>query len=149
MNDARRLTRSRTDRMISGVCGGLGAYFGADPVLFRVAFVVLALAGGGGIVLYLLLTLVVPSVDAPETGPRETAQRGVDDLGARTREVTDDLRGPPRRQRNTAGVLLIVLGAVLLVHEAGGFWWLSSGIVWAILLIAAGAWLLYRQRRAP
>src|SRR4051794_14947801 len=40
---ARRLTRSTDDKVLSGLCGGLGRYFGLDPVIFRVAFVVLAL----------------------------------------------------------------------------------------------------------
>lgn len=134
--------------MLSGVCGGLGAYFSVDPVLFRVAFVVLALAGGGGIVLYLLLALVVPSERAPHAGPRETMQQGIDDIGERAREVTGGSHGREGRRRNTAGVLLIVLGGLLLVHQAGAFAWLDSGVAWALLLIGAGAWLLYRQNRA-
>ena len=55
-----RLRLSGTDRKIAGVCGGLGEYFELDPVLFRAAFVVLAFAGGLGILLYLALWLVVP-----------------------------------------------------------------------------------------
>jgi phage shock protein PspC (stress-responsive transcriptional regulator) len=58
--DGVRLRLSGTDRKIAGVCGGLGEYFELDPVLFRAAFVVLAFAGGLGILLYLALWLVVP-----------------------------------------------------------------------------------------
>lgn len=61
----RRLVRSRDDRVIAGVCGGLGDYFGADPILFRIAFVVLVVAGAGsGIILYLLAWLILPEGDA-------------------------------------------------------------------------------------
>jgi phage shock protein PspC (stress-responsive transcriptional regulator) len=55
-----RLTRSTSDKVVAGVAGGLGNYFGIDPVVFRIAFVVLALAGGSGVLLYLLAWLVVP-----------------------------------------------------------------------------------------
>jgi phage shock protein PspC (stress-responsive transcriptional regulator) len=55
-----RLRLSATDRKVAGVCGGMGEYFELDPVLFRVAFVVLAFAGGLGILLYAALWLVVP-----------------------------------------------------------------------------------------
>ena len=55
-----RLRLSGTDRKLAGVCGGLGEYFELDAVLFRAAFVVLAFAGGLGILLYLALWLVVP-----------------------------------------------------------------------------------------
>jgi phage shock protein C len=63
-----RLTRSSTDKKLGGVAGGLGAYFGADPVLFRVGFVVATLLSGAGLVAYLALLAFVPS-DAPPAVP--------------------------------------------------------------------------------
>ena len=56
----RRLYRSRTDRKLAGVCGGLAQYFNTDATLIRVLFVVLALLGGPGLVLYLLMWILVP-----------------------------------------------------------------------------------------
>lgn len=56
----KKLTRSRTARVIAGVCGGLGEYFNIDPVIFRIAFVVLTLGGGFGVVLYLIMWVAVP-----------------------------------------------------------------------------------------
>jgi phage shock protein C len=56
----RRLYRSRTDRKLAGVCGGLAQYFNIDAILMRVLFVVLALLGGPGLVIYLVLWIVVP-----------------------------------------------------------------------------------------
>jgi len=66
----KRLHLSNSDRKIGGVCGGLGERFEIDPVLFRVAFILLALACGLGIVLYIALWLLVPrtpSVPVVET----------------------------------------------------------------------------------
>jgi len=57
----RTLTRSSTDRKISGVSGGLGAYLGIDPVLVRVGFVVTTLASGVGLLAYLALLAIVPA----------------------------------------------------------------------------------------
>src|SRR6478609_9116940 len=59
----RKLTRSSTDKMIGGVAGGLGRYFGVDPVLFRIAFVVLIFAGGVGVLAYVGLLAFVPADD--------------------------------------------------------------------------------------
>ena len=56
----RRLYRSRTDRKLAGVCGGLAQYFNTNATLMRVLFVVLALLGGPGLVLYLLMWVLVP-----------------------------------------------------------------------------------------
>jgi phage shock protein C len=57
--DGRKLTRSETDKRIAGVCGGLAEYFGIDPILIRIAFVVLAVMGPG-ILLYIVLWIVMP-----------------------------------------------------------------------------------------
>lgn len=56
----RRLTKSRDDRMIAGVCGGLAEYFSIDAVLVRVAFVLLGVFGGGGVIAYIVLMLIMP-----------------------------------------------------------------------------------------
>jgi phage shock protein PspC (stress-responsive transcriptional regulator) len=58
--EARQLRRSRSDRTLAGVCGGLAAYFEIHPAVFRVAFVVLTLMGGAGILIYLAAALVLP-----------------------------------------------------------------------------------------
>jgi phage shock protein PspC (stress-responsive transcriptional regulator) len=61
----RRLLRSRSDRVIGGVCGGLGRYFDVDPIIFRIGAVVLAFIGGAGILAYLAALLLIPSEDSP------------------------------------------------------------------------------------
>lgn len=62
----KRLYRSRIDRKLAGVCGGIAEYFGVDPVLIRLLWVFFTLAAGGGILAYLIAWLVVP--EAPEAG---------------------------------------------------------------------------------
>lgn len=59
-SDIKKLYRSRNDRMIAGVCGGLGEYFGIDSTLFRLLFVVAAVFGGSGFIAYLLFMIIVP-----------------------------------------------------------------------------------------
>ncbi len=61
MDPTRKLYRSRSDRKLAGVCGGLAEFFGLDPTLIRVLFVILALAGGSGIVIYLAMWIMVPN----------------------------------------------------------------------------------------
>jgi phage shock protein C len=60
MDSTRKLYRSKTDRKVAGVCGGLAQYFNIDPTLIRVLFIVLAILGGSGLVLYLALWIIVP-----------------------------------------------------------------------------------------
>ncbi|MFA6907600.1 MAG: PspC domain-containing protein [Candidatus Micrarchaeia archaeon] len=56
----RRVYRSRKNRMLAGVCGGIAEYFGTDPVLVRLLFVLLTLMGFAGIILYLVAWLIMP-----------------------------------------------------------------------------------------
>jgi phage shock protein C len=60
MDAGRKLYRSNTNRMLAGVCGGLAEYFNLDATLIRVLFVVLAVLGGSGVVLYLAMWIIVP-----------------------------------------------------------------------------------------
>src|SRR5438105_2525707 len=65
--EVRRLERSRSDRMIAGVCGGLARYFDLNPAFYRVGFVVLTLLGGAGILVYLGAALVIPEEGKPDS----------------------------------------------------------------------------------
>ena len=60
MDATRKLYRSKTNRQLAGVCGGLAEYFNLDATLVRVLFVVLAVLGGSGVVLYIALWIIVP-----------------------------------------------------------------------------------------
>src|SRR5213596_3125704 len=59
-SEPRRLTRPKEDRWLGGVAAGLGEYFDLSPMIYRIAFVALALAGGTGILLYIAAWLVIP-----------------------------------------------------------------------------------------
>ena len=60
MDEPRKLYRSRNQRMLAGVCGGLADYFNVDATLIRVLFLVLAVFGGSGLLIYVVMWLIVP-----------------------------------------------------------------------------------------
>ncbi len=60
INIKKRLYRSRKERRIAGVCGGIAEYLAIDPTLVRILWVLLALAGGPGVLLYIIMAAVVP-----------------------------------------------------------------------------------------
>ena len=117
-----RLVRSRRDRKIAGVAGGIADHLNIDPVLVRIGFVVSVFAGGLGIVLYLAGWLLIP-----EEGDQES-------IGA---PVVAHLRHAP-----WLAVLLFVLGGTLLFTQVLS--WDVGTIFWALLLIGAG-WLVYQD----
>jgi phage shock protein C len=61
MDPTRKLYRSKTNRKLAGVCGGLAQYFNTDATLIRVLFVLLAVLGGSGLVIYLAMWIIVPN----------------------------------------------------------------------------------------
>ena len=61
MDETRKLQRSTSNKMIAGVCAGIGKYFNLDPTIVRVLYVLMVFFAGFGILLYLILWLVIPS----------------------------------------------------------------------------------------
>ena len=133
---AGRLERSRDDRVIAGVCGGLGRYFGIDSVLFRIAFVLLIFAGGLGILAYILGWAFLPEEPRPGERTSDSAfDRAADALG-------DERRGGAA----VLGAVFVGLGILFLLDVA---WpdFLSWRYAWPIALIAVGAAIILRARR--
>lgn len=56
----KRLYKSNTDKMIAGVCGGIAEYFGIDPTLVRLGWVVFCAMGGSGIIAYIIAAIIIP-----------------------------------------------------------------------------------------
>lgn len=125
----RTLCRSSTDKVVAGVAGGIGAYFGIDSVIVRIAFIVLTFLGGAGPFLYLIGWLALPKEDS----------RSI---------VAKALGGDsPHRFRSVMAVILIGLGLLITANLSSGLFGLLVD-VWsiapylALLLIAAGVALV-------
>ena len=59
-SEVRRLYRSQKDKMIGGVCGGLGEFFKVDPIIFRLIFVLMFFGAGSGVLVYIVMMLIIP-----------------------------------------------------------------------------------------
>ncbi|HLF70186.1 MAG TPA: PspC domain-containing protein [Actinomycetota bacterium] len=116
----RLLRRSTSNRMIAGVCGGLGRYLGIDATLIRIAWVLLVLGAGTGILLYLIAWLVIPP------------QRAWEDLGPPARPIRTD----PAMILGAA--LVIIGGLVMLDRHLPPI----NALLWPLGLIGIGAVIL-------
>jgi phage shock protein PspC (stress-responsive transcriptional regulator) len=125
----KRLERSRSDRKLAGVCGGLARYFDIHPAVYRVGFVVLALLGGAGILIYLTAALVMPD-------------EGHDDSFA-----TAALRNRRDRPWPLIGLGLVAVALVSLLSRAT-VW--PHGDAWLLLLILGAAilWITRHSKAA-
>ena len=132
--DVKRLRKSRADRMIDGVCGGIAEYFRLDPTLVRIATVLLGIFGGIGIVLYIVAMIIMPSDRTAAPAPSGAAEKS-----------------HSKNNERFWGILLVVVGGVWLLANMGvGFWhpWsvLSWGVFFPLLLILAGVAFLFGGR---
>jgi phage shock protein C len=89
-NDYKRLFRSRDERMISGVCGGIAEYFRVDPTLVRLLFVLFALAGGPGLIAYIVLAIIVPERPADYEAASPSAPAPQASVEVETVEETEE-----------------------------------------------------------
>ena len=152
----RRLYRSDTDRMLAGVCGGIAENLDIDATWVRLVFVLLSFLSGAGIVAYIILWVVMPRESSAEAAGREVLEEGVAEMGERARELGDEIgeavrsRRTPRRDRGiggrfVAGGLLILLGALFLLENFRFLSWLSFRMLWPLVLVVLGIWLLLRR----
>jgi phage shock protein C len=125
----RVLRRSREDRVLGGVSGGLGRYFGVDPILIRLAWVALVLVGGSGVLLYIIAWIIIPEEKAGEH------------IGTVPTSTTDSAMA----MRYLIGGGLIVIGAALLLRLVIPD--IEFRFIWPVVLIAVGLIILMKGMR--
>jgi phage shock protein C len=90
--EVKRLYRSRNDRIVAGVAGGLAAYLNVDPLFVRIALAVLALINGLGVLLYAALWLLVPNEDSNAPDAREQVRENVAEMQTLARSLAERVR---------------------------------------------------------
>ncbi|HEX2180260.1 MAG TPA: PspC domain-containing protein, partial [Actinomycetota bacterium] len=130
---SRKLRRSRSHRMFAGVAGGLGEYFGADPILFRLGFAILTFLGGAGIGLYLAAWILIPE---------EGEEHSLGEVGLAKAKVYVE-----QRDQSWIWITLLIIGGLIVISNLGRMGWDTGAVFWAVLLIAGGVWL-YNQDRS-
>lgn len=136
-----RLVRSEEERMIAGVCGGLAQYLGIDPVLVRLAFLLLIPAGGVGFPLYFILMIIMPAESDIELTQSEIVEKNLEGLGDTISSSVQRSREHPNGPAIAAGIL-IFMGIYFLLENFG---WVSGNIFWPLALILLGIFMLIRR----
>lgn len=142
MNQNTGIRRSISDRVIGGVCGGLAVYLKLDPVLIRIIFVLLTVFGGGGLLAYIILWIVLPEENillAGENGKNEPDTETREQAAGSEHAAADARPEPIKKTYNaqfTGGIILIAVGMLFLFNTfIPGFMLFHY---WPIILIVVG-----------
>ncbi|MBE0650204.1 MAG: PspC domain-containing protein [Bacteroidales bacterium] len=153
MGNSKKLYRSRRDKVIGGVAGGLANYFEIDVVIVRLLFVLVFFLGGGGLLAYIIMWIVIPAepyftpyteaTPGPQQNPGDAQQSNTE--GSNPANPNADTSEPVSsdRKSNTsllAGIILIVLGFVFLANHLVPWFHLSN--FWPALLIIGGIFII-------
>ena len=141
----KKLTRSVSNRVLAGICGGLGNYLDIDPIVFRVLFCVFGLTGSG-IVAYIILMFVIPSENdvAPSSTSSAINEEWIHNV---KNEIKEEITTNVKRSGNIfailIGIFLITIGFFFL------FPWFHFRFFFPIVLIVCGILLLfYRPKKS-
>jgi len=120
-----RLHKSTKDKIISGVCGGLGEYFRVDSSIIRIIWAIAAFAYGTGILLYIIAAIILPSEDYEKV---EGDNKSENILNADNSKLI--------------GIVLIISGVLFLLRQFTPF--LDSKYVWPVILIVLGLFIIVK-----
>ena len=158
----KRLYRSRSDRMIWGVCGGIARYFGIDPTIVRVLAVLITLASsGGGILAYIVLAIVVPLESSSSREPRDVIKENVEEIKQTASHLGEEMRSTFARHEGETGkmsrtgqrghyilgAILVIIGVIFLLTSFNLLWWLRWHYLWPLIIIAIGLVIIFGARK--
>jgi len=144
----KKLYRSKSDKVLFGLCGGLGRYFGVDSTLIRILFVLLVAPGGFGIFAYVIMSLITPM--EPGTG-ESNANEEVKEFTHKMKEGAHEMAKEIKERRHHGGfrsllgVILIAVGISSLFGKIFPFYHIGS-FFWPILVFLFGAYLLIKRK---
>ena len=137
----RKLYRSRKDRIIGGVCGGIANYFDIDPTLVRLAFIFILLFRGAGLLGYIIAWFIIPERPINDEILNEIEKRDNEEDSQEKEDAEDE------REDNQKffGVILVVLGGIFLADIWLPFFYWKN--LWAILLVGLGVSIIWKEVR--
>jgi len=145
----KRLYRSEKDRMIAGVCGGLGEYFKIDPVLIRLAFVLVTLAGGAGIIAYIILWIVIPSESSVMKPGEDVIKENAQELKVKAETFAKEAEkiADSGSAERIVGLVMVIMGFIFLFGMFGGWVWNFIWKLWPFAIIIPGLLILFKSNK--
>lgn len=149
------LYRSETNKILGGVCGGLGDYFDLDPNIIRVIFILLTVFGGSGLLIYLILWIILPS-KSQTTLNGDHVRQNINEVKDKVHQFAHDLKFSSKRatdsnhtsQRSWLAIVVILLGLIFLFNNFGFGSLIDLGRLWPLILVALGVSIILKDERS-
>jgi len=143
----KRLVRSKTNKVIAGVCAGLGDYLGFDPTIIRVLFVVLLFGDGFGLLLYLILWFLMPEGETDARSVEERAKGAAEQMKSTAQGAINTVQRVNQTDgRVVIGAILIMFGAMALINIYLPWKFFRWETIWPILIVAAGLAIILKRK---
>jgi phage shock protein C len=138
----RKLYLSKTDQKLAGVCGGIAEYFDIDSTIVRLVWIFLALAGGSGLLIYIIAAIVMQ--DKPTGYPANADATKVVDVNS-----DDSNKGAAPKKDNSllVGWTFIILGLLVFSKSFHFLRWLDFKFLLPFILICVGVYVLFSRRK--
>jgi len=147
MNPPKRLYRSKTNRVVAGVAGGLGEYFNVDPTIIRIVFFLLVFGAGSGVLVYLILWVVVPEAGQDNVPLEKRAEQAGKEIGDKAQAMAHDLQQTKRITPPVViGIILILVGLSSLGHSLFPWYTFRFDWFWPLAIVALGVLIITRRK---
>ncbi len=145
----KKLYRSRDNKVISGVCGGIAEYFDVDATLIRLLWAVTVLLGGTGIIAYILCIIIIPEAPLKKVEEEVVALDDDDEVIVESGgEETAVNKSESKNGGYIVGLMFIAIGLMFIARRI--FWWFNIdfawGLFWPALLVLFGIYLIFKKR---
>lgn len=152
MSNTKKLYRSKNDRVIFGVCGGLGEYFEVDSLILRILFILLTFTGGSGLIIYLILAIIIPDGEGKKIKNKEMKEV-ISDAQLKTQDLAEEIKKNSnwiKSTKNIIGLIIVFIGLNIFfeqVFNINPFSFINWGIVWSLIIVLIGAKIIFSNKK--
>lgn len=143
----KQLYRSKKNKIVGGVAGGLGEYFAVDPVVFRILFILFTIFGGWGILVYFILWFIIPPEGHNSTINEDSIHASFEEMKSQANKLADNVKDKTQSNRGTSfwlAILFIFLGVLFFVDNGGLLQTFEAGKIWPLGLLLLGIAILMK-----
>lgn len=141
-NMERKLYKSADEKVLAGVCGGIGEYFSVDPVVIRLLVVVFTIMGGAGLIAYIIAAIIIPEKNLNRPSVSDSYTYDNQESNSKDNGTVASKSGGGML---TLGIILVVLGGYVILKTFVP--WIPRDLIFAVILIGLGLFFIAKKNK--